>query len=95
MKYLIHASLIALSLSLTAASHAGLDLEVPSINIPDLGNPANNTLSSTQESLLGTKLIRELRGNDPIVEDPELSGWLRALGNRLATHAPVAAIITF
>lgn len=88
MKYLIHASLIAISLSLTAASHAALDLEVPSINIPDLGNPANNTLSSTQEALLGIKLIRELRGSEPIVEDPELSGWLRALGNRLAAHAP-------
>ncbi len=88
MKYLIHASLIAVSLSLTTASHAALDLEVPSINIPDLGNPANNTLSSTQEALLGIKLIRELRGTEPIVEDPELSGWLRALGNRLAAHAP-------
>ncbi len=88
MKYLIHASLIAISLTLTAASHAALDLDVPRINIPDLGNPANNALSSTQESLLAIKLMRELRGSEPVVEDPELSGWLRALGNRLATHAP-------
>jgi Putative Zn-dependent protease, contains TPR repeats len=88
MKHLINASLIALCLSLTTSSQAALDLELPSINIPDLGDPASNTLSSTQESLLGIKLIRELRGREPIIEDPELSGWLRALGNRLTVHAP-------
>lgn len=88
MKYLILTSLTALSLSLSTASYAALDLEVPSMNLPDLGDPASNTLSSTEEAVLGTKLIRELRGSDPIVEDPELSGWIRALGNRLAAHAP-------
>lgn len=88
MKYPIRASLLALGLSLTATSQASLDLDIPNLNIPDLGSPANNTLNSTQEALLGIKLMRELRGNQPIVEDPELSGWLRGLGNRLAAHAP-------
>ncbi|MGB5597310.1 MAG: M48 family metalloprotease, partial [Thiothrix litoralis] len=86
MKHLILTSLITLALS--ASAYAALDLDVPSMNLPDLGDPANNTLSSTEEAVLGLKLIRELRGSEPVVEDPELSGWLRALGNRLAAHAP-------
>jgi predicted Zn-dependent protease len=88
MKHLILTSLTALSLGLATAGYAALDLEVPSMNLPDLGDPASNTLSSTEESALGTKLIRELRGSEPVIEDPELSGWLRALGNRLSAHAP-------
>ncbi len=86
MKHLLLTSLTVLTLS--ANTYAALDLDVPSMNLPDLGDPASNTLSSTEEALLGIKLIRELRGSQPVVEDPELSGWLRALGNRLAAHAP-------
>lgn len=90
MKYITLHSLLLSGLtagSLTVAS-AGLDLNIPDMNIPDLGDPASSTLSSSEESALGLKLLRELRGSQPVVEDPELSGWLRALGNRLATHAP-------
>ncbi len=88
MKHLILTSLTALSLTLANLGHAALDLEVPDLNIPDLGDPASSAMSSTEESVLGIKLIRELRGSEPVIEDPELSGWLRALGNRLAAHAP-------
>ncbi|WML89403.1 M48 family metalloprotease [Thiothrix lacustris] len=86
MKHLILTGLVAFGLSTSA--FAALDLDVPTLNLPDLGDSANNTLSSTEESVLGVKLIRELRGSEPVVEDPELSGWLRALGNRLAAQAP-------
>lgn len=90
MKYPILSSLLLYSLTTGNPSvvYAGLNLEIPEMNIPDLGDPASNTLSNTEESVLGIKLIRELRGSQPVVEDPELSGWLRALGNRLAAHAP-------
>lgn len=95
MKHLILTSLTAFSLSFALTSHAARDLDMPSINLPDFGDPASTTLSSTEETLLGTKLIRKLRGSDPVVEDPELSGWLRALGNRLAAHAPSGGHYTF
>ena len=58
------------------------------INLPDFGDPASSVMSSTEETQLGVKLVRELRGTDPVIEDPELSAWIQALGKRLAAHAP-------
>lgn len=90
MKYAILSSFLLYSLAagIPPSAHAELNLELPDVNVPDLGDPANNALSTAEESALGIKLIRELRGSQPVVEDPELSEWLRALGNRLAAHAP-------
>lgn len=90
MKHPILSSLLLCSLTapISPVTPADLNLNIPDMNVPDLGDPASNTLSSTQESAMGVKLIRELRGSEPVVEDPELSGWLRALGNRLSAHAP-------
>lgn len=88
MKHTILTSLIVASLMTGSLSvRAELNLELPDMNVPDLGDPASSALSSTEETTLGLKLLRELRGSKPIIEDPELSGWLRALGNRLATQA--------
>jgi predicted Zn-dependent protease len=68
--------------------HAEPSLDRPVITLPDFGDPASSAMSNTEETHLGLKLLRELRGSDPIVEDPELSEWLQALGKRLAAHAP-------
>lgn len=90
MKYQRFAILFASTLILGNLSigNAALNLELPDMNVPDLGDPASNTLSSTHETLLGLQLLREVRGSKPVIEDPELIGWLRALGQRLASHAP-------
>lgn len=89
MKYALQTTLLALLLTtLTYTAQAELNLELPETRIPDLGSPANAVLSQTEESLLGISLLRELRATKPIIEDPELSEWLRALGNRLSRHAP-------
>ncbi len=68
-----------------------LDLESPDLNIPELGSPANRSISPVQESMLALKSVRELRGSQPVIEDPELTGWIQRLGNRLAAHAPGGA----
>lgn len=67
---------------------AELSLERPQIVLPDFGDPASSVLSSTNESHLGLKLLREVRGSDPTIEDPELSTWLQNLGKRLVARAP-------
>lgn len=88
-KYSPASLLLATTLTLaTTPTGAELNLDLPDVNLPDLGDPASSVMSSTEESLLGVSLLRNLRGNRSIVEDPELSEWLRALGNRLATKAP-------
>ncbi len=72
-------------------SHAEPSLEMPRINtdnLPDFGDPASSAMSTTEEKLLGQKLLRELRGSEPVIEDPELAEWLQNLGRRLSAHAP-------
>ena len=81
---------------------AGLDPERPDYNIPDLNellapaptsakssstNPA--ALSGLSDAGLGLKQLREERAEGTLIEDPELSVWLRNLGNKLLAHAPV------
>lgn len=89
---------ILLALSLSAPLHAADDLfqpDMPNVNLPDLGDPASSALSTTQESLLGVKLARELRGSEPVVEDPELGNWLNTLGQRLVRSAHGSGKFTF
>jgi len=64
-----------LSLSLVAYnSHAGL---------PDIGEPADRTLSPQEEIKLGSSFYRALQQQGSILNDPELSSYLQSLGNRL------------
>lgn len=75
----------------SGVSQAQLNLELPETdNLPNLGSSASSALSTTEERLLGRQLYRDLRKRRPLIEDPELSGWIRALGNRLTRHAPAS-----
>lgn len=86
----IRASVIALCL-ITSVSHAQLNLELPETDkLPNLGSTASSALSTTEERLIGQLLFRETRKRHALIEDPELSGWIRALGNRLTRHAPAS-----
>ncbi len=81
---------IVLGLIISFISHAawaGLDLSLPDMNIPEMGDPSSSVLSYTEEQDLGKQLYRQLRGSQAVIEDPELSSWIRALGNRLVSHA--------
>jgi predicted Zn-dependent protease len=72
-------------------SHAEPSLEMPRIpteNLPDFGDPASAAMSTTEEKLLGQKLLRELRGSEPVIEDPELAEWIQNLGRQLSSRAP-------
>jgi len=71
----------------SCSAWAGLDLSLPDMNIPDIGDPSSSVLSYTEEQDLGKKLYRQLRGSQPVIEDPELSSWIRSLGNRLVARA--------
>jgi predicted Zn-dependent protease len=80
--------LLSLMISFSACPvWAGLDLSVPDMNVPEMGDPASSVLSYTEEQDLGKKLYRQLRGSQAVIEDPELSAWIRSLGNRLVARA--------
>ncbi len=81
-------SVLVLGLGLSASlAQAELKLDLPSTDLPDLGSPASAALSTTEEFELGKQLLRQVRRRSPLIEDPELSDWIRSLGNRLALNS--------
>src|SRR5690606_20762088 len=52
--------------------------------LPDIGSSAGTVLSPADQRAYGQMLLSQLRNYDYILEDPQVDGWLRGLGNRLA-----------
>jgi len=79
---------IALLLSLLLAGHgAPAAAQAPGSDLPDIGTPASTTLSLIDEYKIGLMIVRGLRDAGQIVDDPEVTEYLQALGMRLASHA--------
>jgi predicted Zn-dependent protease len=55
--------------------------------LPDIGSPAEAVLSNADEYQIGTMIMREIRDSGELVDDPELSGYIQDIGQRLASHA--------
>ncbi len=87
-----YAFTLFLWLFLISSTPAELNLELPDLNLPEMGA---NTASISQDSELGLKILRSFRRARPIVEDPELNSWIRSMGNRLASKAPLHGKLYF
>ncbi|WP_181919623.1 M48 family metalloprotease [Alkalilimnicola ehrlichii] len=55
--------------------------------LPTIGDPTEQYLSQSQERELGKQLMREIRRNLNLLEDPEVNAYIRDLGHRLASHS--------
>ena len=53
-------------------------------NLPDMGEPADATLSPLEEQRLGDEFMRQIRAGLPLVRDVQLEEYIQALGTRLA-----------
>ena len=65
------------------AQNAGNDL-------PDIGSPASSALTIDDEYRIGLQVVRQLRDEGQIIEDPEATEYLNALGSR---HEHVPALL--
>jgi beta-barrel assembly-enhancing protease len=65
---------------LLSAPPAGSDL-------PDMGSPAAAVLSQSDEYRLGAMVTKELRDQNAIIEDPEISEYVNSVGLRLASQS--------
>ncbi|HEY8540614.1 MAG TPA: M48 family metalloprotease [Steroidobacteraceae bacterium] len=65
---------------------AGVHANEPN-DLPDIGSPAEAMISLQDEYLLGRMIVRGLRDQDQILEDPEVAEYIRSIGNRLASQA--------
>ena len=69
------------SVSLTATA---------AINLPDIGNPADQFLTPEKEKKLGLTLLRNLRKANYIIDDPLLDTYINSLGDRVLTGVSAA-----
>jgi beta-barrel assembly-enhancing protease len=67
------------TLSLNPPTSSGADL-------PELGSPAAAVLSKTDEYRLGAMVAQELRDQNAMLEDPEVSEYVQSVGQRLAAQ---------
>lgn len=57
------------------------------IRLPDIGEPSGSVISPDQEDALGERLMRHLRQELLILDDPLLQSYIESLGARLVTHS--------
>ncbi len=56
-------------------------------DLPELGSPAATVLSQSDEYQLGAMVAHQLREQNALLEDPEVSEYLNDLGDRLAAQS--------
>jgi predicted Zn-dependent protease len=56
-------------------------------DLPDIGSPASSTLSLDDEFHIGLQVMRQLRDEGQIIEDPEATEYLQSLGSRIVAQA--------
>jgi predicted Zn-dependent protease len=64
-----------------------LNLNIPEIDLPEVMTNAGS-IGTAQEQQAGLSLLRELRRQRPMIEDPELTDWINQLGQRLGSRSP-------
>jgi beta-barrel assembly-enhancing protease len=75
--------LIALTASLLAVA-AGAD---PYRDLPDIGSGADTVFTRSQGEAIGRSVLRQLREQGSVLEDPEIAEYITTLGQRIASHA--------
>jgi predicted Zn-dependent protease len=76
-------SLAAMALLVVVTASA----QQQSIDLPQMGEPADNSLSPAQEHEIGEKVMAELYAHDYILDDPEIEDYISSIGWKLASHS--------
>lgn len=56
--------------------------------LPDIGNPAGAVISESDEYRLGKMIVRGLRDEGVVIDDPEVNEYLQSIGARIAAQTP-------
>ena len=55
--------------------------------LPEIGVVASEAISLDKEMIIGDVVMRQMRGQSPVITDPVLDEYLQDLGNRLVVYA--------
>ncbi len=87
--------LIALLLPMLCLLSVALPVRAAEVKLPDIGSQANAVISLEDEYRLGSMVVRGLRDQGLLLEDPELNEYLQNVGSRLVGQAQIPAGQTF
>lgn len=79
--------LVCLTVALILAAAAPRAESPAALDLPQIGEPADNSLSPLEEKTLGAKVMAQLYGANYMLEDAELSDYVSALGWKLAASS--------
>ncbi len=57
-------------------------------DLPELGDVSQTVLSPLQEQAIAEQILRDVATSDDVVQDPEVTAYLQALGMRLVSSSP-------
>jgi predicted Zn-dependent protease len=75
------------SISLALIPSATVGANNKKNDLPEIGVVASSAISLDKEVLIGDALMRQLRGQAPIINDPLLEEYIQDIGNRLVAQA--------
>jgi beta-barrel assembly-enhancing protease len=79
---------ILLLLAIALATGAAPDgVQADTQDLPDIGSPAQTVITMEDEYRIGRMIVRGLRDQDRILEDPEITAYVQSLGAQLAAQA--------
>lgn len=78
-------SIAAIVVGLTLAA----GIPAAEINLPDIGSPADATLSKNEEAKIGRAIMQQIRASGELVEDPQITEYINEIGHRLAAQANI------
>ncbi len=73
--------IMALITANSAGAHSG------AIELPMIGDPADAVMSPAEERRLGQRIMTDIRARGMVIDEPELTAWLREVGYRLVAQA--------
>jgi predicted Zn-dependent protease len=86
--------LAAVLVAATLLAAAPISRAIPS-ELPDIGDASATTLSPEQEARIGTLMMRHLRRNHQVLDDPELTQYIQSLGHQLSSYTGSDQPFTF
>jgi predicted Zn-dependent protease len=83
---------LAGALALAGPVRAASDTSILASQLPDMGTSADSVLTSSDEYQIGRMIVRGMRDQNQILDDPELGDYLQHVGSRLAAQTHTQTI---
>ena len=91
MRQFFRSGILGVSMGIASAllpvSSVGQSIGSDKNTLPDIGVVASEVLTLDKEMLVGDAIMRQMRGQAPVIDDPVLTEYIQDLGNRLVLQA--------